>query len=218
MNLTPTDFDLFRREHYAFKQLKAELSFEQVEAIKQDYQSHWQKWKNLQLKVAAELPDELGMEKPKIESWTNGWNVRSHFWSAYRSESRQQENACLAVLLNQKQYQVYLMFQHYRMNERQGTPTDYNQLLDVLPQWSKQVSVEEYFIWPQKEDELADHLPLTEYLASPSLQEKFARELQNGTFQIGKLFFKGELVGIEKQTVQALLELMPLYQALAANP
>ena len=218
MNLTPADFDLFRREHYAFKQLKAELSPEQVEAIKQDYQSHWQKWKNLQLKVVTELPEELGMKKPKIESWTNGWNVRSHFWSAYRGEHRQQENACLAVLLNQKQYQVYLMFQHYRMNERQGTQSDYNQLLDVLPQWSKQVPVEEYFIWPQKEDELADHLPLTEYLASPSLQEKFARDLQDGTFQIGKLFFKGELVGIEEQTVQALLELMPLYQALAANP
>lgn len=215
MNLTPADFALFRREHYAFKQLKAELSPEQVEAIKQDYQSHWQKWKTLQMKVAAELPEELGMKKPKIESWTNGWNLRSHFWSAYRSEHRQQENACLAVLLNQKQYQVYLMFQHYRMKERKGRPEDYNRLLASLPQWSQQVPIAEYFIWPQKEDELVDHLPLAEYLASPSLQDKFVHDLQEGTFQIGKLFYQGEIPSIEEQTRQALLELMPLYQALA---
>lgn len=214
MDLTKADFDLFQREYYTFKQLKAELSLEQVEAIKKDYQAHWQKWKALQLTVAAALPEAAGMKKPKIESWTNGWNLRSHFWSAYRSVGRQEENACLAVLLNQKQYQVYLMFQHYRMDERQGTIAAYNQLLDRLPQWSRGVAVEEYYIWPQKADELGEHLPLKTYLKSPKVQADFAQSLQGGTFQIGKLFFNGTVPEAPEQTVQALLELMPLYQAL----
>nr|WP_227011174.1 glucose-6-phosphate 1-dehydrogenase family protein [Enterococcus wangshanyuanii] len=47
--------------------------------------------------------------------------MRSHFWSAYRSSEHQKENACLAVLLNQKQFQVYLMFQHYKSEQQAGS-------------------------------------------------------------------------------------------------
>ncbi len=189
MDLMKEDYQLFDRDNYAFKQLKEIHTPDEVELIKQEYKAHWQKWKEIQLQTAALLPDTYGMSKPKIESWTNGWNLRSHFWSAYRSEDRQNENACLAVLLNQKQYQIYLMYQHYKSDTREGSVEGYNQLLSLLQEWSTQVAIEDYYIWPQPENELEDHLPLSVYLSDKSKQEELRETMGDRTFQLGKLFF-----------------------------
>ena len=215
MDLMKEDYQLFDRDNYAFKQLKEIHTPDEVEQIKQEYKAHWQKWKEIQLQTAALLPDTYGMSKPKIESWTNGWNLRSHFWSAYRSESRQYENACLAVLLNQKQYQIYLMYQHYKSDTREGSVEGYNQLLSLLQEWSTQVAIEEYYIWPQPENELEDHLPLSVYLSDKSKQEELRETMGNRTFQLGKLFFSpNEYTNIEEKTAEALKELAPLYHAI----
>lgn len=215
MDLMKEDYQLFDRDNYAFKQLKEIHTPDEVEQIKQEYKAHWQKWKEIQLQTAALLPDTYGMSKPKIESWTNGWNLRSHFWNAYRSESRQDENACLAVLLNQKQYQIYLMYQHYKSDTREGSVEGYNQLLSLLQEWSTQVAIEEYYIWPQPENELEDHLPLSVYLSDKSKQEELRETMGNRTFQLGKLFFSpNEYTNIEEKTAEALKELAPLYHAI----
>ncbi|WP_270216115.1 HI_0552 family protein [Enterococcus lactis] len=215
MDLMKEDYQLFDRDNYAFKQLKEIHTPDEVEQIKQEYKAHWQKWKEIQLQTAALLPDTYGMSKPKIESWTNGWNLRSHFWRAYRSESRQDENACLAVLLNQKQYQIYLMYQHYKSDTREGSVEGYNQLLSLLQEWSTQVAIEEYYIWPQPENELEDHLPLSVYLSDKSKQEELRETMGNRTFQLGKLFFSpNEYTNIEEKTAEALKELAPLYHAI----
>ncbi|TAQ16222.1 hypothetical protein EWU52_08950 [Enterococcus faecium] len=215
MDLMKEDYQLFDRDNYAFKQLKEIHTPDEVEQIKQEYKAHWQKWKEIQLQTAALLPDTYGMSKPKIESWTNGWNLRSHFWSAYRSESRQDENACLAVLLNQKQYQIYLVYQHYKSDTREGSVEGYNQSLSLLQEWSTQVAIEEYYIWPQPENELEDHLPLSVYLSDKSKQEELRETMGNRTFQLGKLFFSpNEYTNIEEKTAEALKELAPLYHAI----
>lgn len=215
MDLMKEDYQLFDRDNYAFKQLKEIHTPDEVELIKQEYKAHWQKWKEIQLQTAALLPDTYGMSKPKIESWTNGWNLRSHFWSAYRSEDRQNENACLAVLLNQKQYQIYLMYQHYKSDTREGSVEGYNQLLSLLQEWSTQVAIEDYYIWPQPENELEDHLPLSVYLSDKSKQEELRETMGNRTFQLGKLFFSpNEYTNIEEKTAEALKELAPLYHAI----
>lgn len=215
MDLMKEDYQLFDRDNYAFKQLKEIHTPDEVELIKQEYKAHWQKWKEIQLQTAALLPDTYGMSKPKIESWTNGWNLRSHFWSAYRSEDRQNENACLAVLLNQKQYQIYLMYQHYKSDTREGSIEGYNQLLSLLQEWSTQVAIEDYYIWPQPENELEDHLPLSVYLSDKSKQEELRETMGDRTFQLGKLFFSpNEYTNIEEKTAEALKELAPLYHAI----
>ncbi|MCZ4361790.1 HI_0552 family protein [Enterococcus lactis] len=215
MDLMKEDYQLFDRDNYAFKQLKEIHTPDEVELIKQEYKAHWQKWKEIQLQTAALLPDTYGMSKPKIESWTNGWNLRSHFWSAYRSEDRQNENACLAVLLNQKQYQIYLMYQHYKSDTREGSVEGYNQLLYLLQEWSTQVAIEDYYIWPQPENELEDHLPLSAYLSDKSKQEELRETMGDRTFQLGKLFFSpNEYTNIEEKTAEALKELAPLYHAI----
>lgn len=215
MDLMKEDYQLFDRDNYAFKQLKEIHTPDEVELIKQEYKAHWQKWKEIQLQTAALLPDTYGMSKPKIESWTNCWNLRSHFWSAYRSEDRQNENACLAVLLNQKQYQIYLMYQHYKSDTREGSVEGYNQLLSLLQEWSTQVAIEDYYIWPQPENELEDHLPLSAYLSDKSKQEELRETMGDRTFQLGKLFFSpNEYTNIEEKTAEALKELAPLYHAI----
>lgn len=215
MDLMKEDYQLFDRDNYAFKQLKEIHTPDEVELIKQEYKAHWQKWKEIQLQTAALLPDTYGMSKPKIESWTNGWNLRSHFWSAYRSEDRQNENACLAVLLNQKQYQIYLMYQHYKSDTREGSVEGYNQLPSLLQEWSTQVAIEDYYIWPQPENELEDHLPLSVYLSDKSKQEELRETMGDRTFQLGKLFFSpNEYTNIEEKTAEALKELAPLYHAI----
>ncbi|KAF1297396.1 hypothetical protein BAU15_11655 [Enterococcus sp. JM4C] len=212
MELLPEDYQLFNRALFTFKQLKAECSEEEVEGIKETYKTHWRKWKELQLEVAKKLPEDYLMSKPKIESWTNGWNLRTHFWSAYRSENKKEANACLAALLNKKQYQVYLMFQHYKSQERVGTAEEYNRLLDSLKQWSEQVDITDYYIWPQQANELDDHLPLAVYLEDIEKQNELKNSLGDRTFQIGKLFFKRDKIEeIETLTVKALEELAPLY-------
>ena len=170
MDLLTSDYELFDRSMFTFKQLKERYTTEELAQLKVRYQTHWQKWKKMNEQVAKATPLQWQMRKPKIESWTNGWNLRSHFWCAYRSEGRQQENACLATLLNKKQFQIYLMFQHYKSEERQGSISSFNHLLTVLKEWSKHIPVEEYYIWPQPEHELVDHLPLATYLTDKQKQ------------------------------------------------
>ncbi|MDU5334194.1 HI_0552 family protein [Enterococcus sp.] len=212
MELTSEDFQLFERDLFAFQQLKERYSNEAIEEIKQGYKEHWQKWKTLQQTVAQALLEDYRMDKPKIESWTNGWNLRSHFWSAYRDPMQLNQNACLAVLLNKKQFQVYLMFQHYKSEERNGSLAEYNGLLDKLQDWSKAVDIKDYYIWPQVEHELTDHLPLTEFLADPSQPEKLRLAMEGRSFQLGKLFFNTTSIpNVAEATVQAMKELAPLY-------
>ncbi|GAA2907603.1 HI_0552 family protein [Enterococcus pseudoavium] len=215
MDLTIEDFQVLDREIYTFKQLKERYSADEIDQVKQDYKKHWQKWKKLQQIVAQSLPSDYHLEKPKIESWTNGWHLRNHFWSAYRDPQHRNQNACLAVLLNKKQFQVYLMFQHYKSAERNGGSEAYNKLVNLLYEWSQHVDSSDYYIWPQVEHELVDHLSLTDFLADQKQPEVLLNTLEGRTFQIGKLFFKTtKITDIEELTRQSLEELAPLYFAL----
>ncbi len=208
------DFAIFDREQFAFQQIKAELTDHEVEEIKTAFKTVWQKWKMIQLNVYTQL-DQNYYAKPKIESWTNGWNLRSHFWSAYRGINRQNENACIGVLLNKKQLQIYLMYQHYKSADRSGTVGAYNQLLESLPEWSEPIDLTDYYIWPQQEHELMDHLPLQKYLQNPSLQHEFRNQLADRTFQLGKLYFReAEIAQVEEKILQAFEELAVLYRML----
>lgn len=215
MELLENDFQVLDRESYTFKQLKEQYTGEELDQIKQVYKEHWQKWKKLQLVIAQSLPKDLRMEKPKIESWTNGWNLRNHFWSAYRDPQHPNQNACLAILLNKKQIQIYLMFQHYKSDERPGSLIRYNELLEQIKEWSTTITVDDYYIWPQVEHELTDHLSLKEFLADPEQPSKLEQSLEGRSFQLGKLFFKTNTPpAIEEIISQTLQELVPLYNAL----
>ena len=52
MNLTHQDFNLFNREIFTFKQLKEQQTSAEIDALKQTYKQHWEKWKALNLAIA----------------------------------------------------------------------------------------------------------------------------------------------------------------------
>ncbi|RCT71741.1 hypothetical protein B1140_05225, partial [Enterococcus faecium] len=49
MELGKSDYQLFDRPIYAFKQLKESHPTDKIEQIKKEYKEHWQKWKEIQL-------------------------------------------------------------------------------------------------------------------------------------------------------------------------
>ncbi|UNT87534.1 hypothetical protein IEE87_27390 (plasmid) [Klebsiella pneumoniae] len=142
MELGKSDYQLFET-NLLFKQLKESHPTDKIEQIKKEYKEHWQKWKEIQLQTAALLPDMYGMSKPKIEKLDEWLEFTQSFLSAYVKRISSNENACLAVLLNQKQYQIYLMYQHYKSEERYGSIAAYNQLLAILKEWSKTVDIKD---------------------------------------------------------------------------
>ena len=137
------------------------------------------------------------------------------FLCAYRNEAHPNQNACLAALINQKQYQVYFMFQHYKSGQRSGSLAAYNDLRWQIEEWSKDKNLADYYIWPQVEHELEDHCPLAVYLSEPQKQRQLEEKLQGRSFQIGKLWFPSESIeDVERLTTEALEELSPLYFSL----
>lgn len=76
------------------------------------------------------------------------------------------------------------------------------------------MDVSDYYIWPQQEHELIDHLPLKNYLADTQVQQKFQDEVNQQTFQLGKLFSREELPDVEGQIIQVFNELKQLYRLL----
>ena len=110
------------------------------------------------------------------------------------------------------------MYQHYKSEERYGSIAAYNQLLAILKEWSKTVDIKDYYIWPQPEHELVDHLALSDYLSDTKKQEELKKAMRDRTFQMGKLFFyPQEIEHVEQITAETLQELAPLYQKLGAE-
>ncbi|MHC5269833.1 HI_0552 family protein [Enterococcus sp. LJL98] len=213
MKLPPNAHQIFEREIFTFKQLKTQHSVEEIETIKEQYKVIWQQWKALHLAIFNELETEAFFSKPKVESWTNGWNLRNHFWAAYRSTEQPNSNACIGVLLNKKQLQVYLLFQHYRSETRVGTNDHYNQLLSSIPTWSQQVDLTDYHIWPQQEHELTDHLLLQSYLDSIDEQKKLHEQVMDTSFQLGKIIYSKDGITDEKAFIlQGIRELQVLLE------
>jgi hypothetical protein len=107
------------------------------------------------------------------------------------------------------------MFQHYKSEERSGSLAAYNDLLPTLAEWYLQVESKNYFIWPQTEHELDDHLPLTAFLEGKSQSDKWTDSMKGRSFQLGKLFFQTDaLSNVVEETIHAMEELAPLYAAL----
>lgn len=208
-------FSIFDREEFSFKKLKEQYSEEELGQIKSDYKKVWQTWKQVNLNVAAKLP-EGEFAKVHVESWTNGWNLRDHFWAAYRLASMANQSPCIGVMLDKKQLQVYLMFQHYKSEKRGDTPEQYNHLLAEIPKWSKTIDVNHWYLWDKNEMEFADHLTLADYLANTEKKTGFDKEANKSSFLLGKFAFRGkdEVPNMEKYMVGGIKNLLPLYQKL----
>jgi len=81
LSLTAESCELFNIPFYQFAQMK-KFCPEDIPAIKADYKLHWDNWKAIIQEVAKQLGTPFA--KPHIESWTNGWQVRAHFFAYFK--------------------------------------------------------------------------------------------------------------------------------------
>ena len=79
LSLMAESCELFNIPFYQFAQMK-KFCPEDIPAIKTDYKLHWDNWKAIIQEVAATWH---AFAKPHIESWTNGWQVRAHFFALF---------------------------------------------------------------------------------------------------------------------------------------
>lgn len=214
--LTNKMYKIFDQEEFSFKNLKANKTPEEVDIIKKEFKSVWQIWKTVQLNVTKQLPTDK-FAKVHVESWTNGWNLRDHFWASYRLSSLVDYNPCIGVMLDKKQLQVYLMFQHYKSEKRQGTVNEYNKLLVDISDWSSNLDIFKWYIWDKSEMEFVDHLSLEEYLSDSEKKKQFDQEAIKSSFLLGKFAFRDrdKVNNMEKFIIEGINALIPLYEKLS---
>lgn len=213
--LTENMFAIFDQPEFSFKKIKENYSLEEVANLKEKFKAVWQVWKKVNQTVTNQLPTDK-FAKVHVESWTNGWNLRDHYWASYRLVSLADSNPCIGVMLDKKQLQVYLMFQHYKSEQRQGTPDEYNQLLTKVPEWANSIDTTHWYLWDKNEMEFYDHLPLTKYLYSQDVQHQFNTEARQTSFLLGKFAFRGkdQVDDMEEYISLVIRQLTPLYEEL----
>lgn len=209
--LTESMFVIFDQPEFSFKKIKENHSPEEVADLKEKFKAVWQVWKKVNQTVASQLPTGE-FAKVHVESWTNGWNLRDHYWASYRLASLADYNSCIGVMLDKKQLQVYLMFQHYKSEQRQGTPDEYNQLLDKIPEWANDIDATRWYLWDKDEMEFSDHMSLTKYVNSRMLSSNLILMHERPVFCLANLHFveKTKLI-IWRNTSVQLLGNLPHY-------
>ena len=213
--LTENMFAIFDQSEFSFKKIKETHSPEEVADLKEKFKAVWQVWKKVNQTVASQLPTGE-FAKVHVESWTNGWNLRDHYWASYRLSSLADYNPCIGVMLDKKQLQVYLMFQHYKSEQRQGTSDEYNELLDKVPEWADNIDATYWYLWDKDEMEFSDHLPLSKYLNNHDVQQQFNTEARQTSFLLGKFAFRGkdQVDDMEEYIDSAIRQLTSLYEEL----
>lgn len=213
--LTEEMYAIFDRDEFSFKKLKSQYSEDELAQIKTDFKEVWQTWKEINLNVYQKLPQDK-FAKVHVESWTNGWNLRDHYWAAYRLSTLADKSPCIGVMLDNKQLQVYLMFQHYKSEKRGDNPEQYNKLLTDLPAWAKGRTTNNWYLWDKNEMEFADHLSLNEYLTDAKKQASFNKEATQSSFLLGIFAFRrqDQVAVMENFILDGIGQLLPLYQKL----
>ena len=189
--LTNDMYTIFDRDEFSFKKLKEQYSEEEMAQIKVQSKVH-------------------------VESWTNGWNLRNHYWASYRLNTLADKSPCIGVMLDKKQLQVYLMFQHYKSEKRGDTPDQYNELLTDIPIWAKNRVTQNWYLWDKNDMEFTDHLPLQEYLTNLEKQKSFNLEAGKTSFLLGKFAFRDRdhVSNMEDFILDDIKQLLPLYKRL----
>lgn len=211
--LTEEMYKIFDQPEFSFKKIKENKTPEEVDELKAQFKEVWQVWKQVNQNVAKQLPAGL-FAKVHVESWTNGWNLRDHYWASYRLAKFADYNPCIGVMLDKKQLQVYLMFQHYKSEERQGSAEKYNQLLKDIPNWSENLNLNSWYIWDKDDMEFNDHLLLRDYLKNNTLQKSFDEKATQTSFLVGKFAFRNadKIDNMEEFILSGIKEILPLYE------
>ena len=202
LSLNAESCELFNIPFYQFAQMK-KFCPEDIPAIKADYKLHWDNWKAIIQSVSAQLGTPFA--KPHIESWTNGWQVRAHFFAYFKYEFNQNSAAIFSVLLNRRRLRVCLDWHCYRADRSQINVQQYNQWLDQFD--DKQFA--DFDIWREDESEYDDFRKVKQMTKNDLILRS-----EEDFWCIGKSIEKSELsqinpVSFITQTIQAL---QPIYE------
>ena len=200
--LTAQTCELFELPFFQFAQLK-KFCPEQIPQIKADYKREWNQWKACILQVA----DNLGapFAKPHIESWTNGWQVRTHFFAYFKYEFNQNSAAIFSVLLNRRRLRVCLDWHCYRADRSQINVQQYNQWHDNLDH--RQFS--NWDIWHSDESEYDDYRKISQLT-----ERDLLLRADDDYWCIGRSVEKADLaqIDIAPFITQTIRDLLPLYE------
>lgn len=194
--------ELFNIPFFQFAQMKKFCS-EQIPQIKADYKREWNEWKACILQVSQQLGAPFA--KPHIESWTNGWQVRAHFFAYFKYEFNQNSAAILSVLLNRRRLQVCLDWHCYRADRSQINLQQYNQWLDNLDK----NQFAEWEIWRGDESEYDDFRQVKQLV-----EQDWLLRSDNDFWCIGRNIEKSALDKINpvEFITESIRNLLPLYE------
>lgn len=194
--------ELFNIPFFQFAQMK-KFCPEQIPQIKADYKREWEEWKACILQVSQQLGAPFA--KPHIESWTNGWQVRAHFFAYFKYEFNQNSAAILSVLLNRRRLQVCLDWHCYRADRSQINLQQYNQWLDNLDK----NQFADWEIWRGDESEYDDFRKVKQLV-----EQDWLLRSDNDFWCIGRNIEKSALDKINpvEFITESIRNLLPLYE------
>ncbi|WP_408635295.1 HI_0552 family protein [Rodentibacter haemolyticus] len=199
--LSDQSCELFNIPFFQFAQMK-KFCPEEIPAIKARYKKEWDNWKAIIQAVSAQLGSPFA--KPHIESWTNGWQVRAHFFAYFKYEFNQNSAAIFSVLLNRRRLSVSLDWHCYRADRSQISVQQYNQWLDNFDF----IGFADFDLWRSDESEYDDFRQAKQFT-----QQDLLLRNDEDFWCIGKNVEKADLAKLETiafitETVRAL---EPLY-------
>ena len=194
--------ELFNIPFFQFAQMK-KFCPEQIPQIKADYKREWNEWKTCILQVSQQLGAPFA--KPHIESWTNGWQVRAHFFAYFKYEFNQNSAAILSVLLNRRRLQVCLDWHCYRADRSQINLQQYNHWLDNLDK----NQFADWEIWRGDESEYDDFRQVKQLV-----EQDWLLRSDNDFWCIGRNIEKSALDKINpvEFITESIRNLLPLYE------
>ena len=195
--------ELFNIPFYQFAQMK-KFCPEEIPRIKADYKAHWDNWKATILQVSAALGSPFA--KPHIESWTNGWQVRGHFFAYFKYEYHLNSAAILSVLLNRRRLSVSLDWHCYCADRSQINVQQYNQWLENFDF----ARFADFDIWRGDESEYDDVRQVNQFT-----QQDLTLRSDKDFWCIGHNAEKADLDKLDATQfiVESIRDLLPLYEA-----
>ncbi|WP_439443731.1 HI_0552 family protein [Listeria aquatica] len=208
MKLTASDFDALYLPEKQFRKLKEIYTEEEIDILKKERKRLWQEWRELVLAIYKELPVSSELAKPYIESWTNGWQMKGHFFATFRFINWEQNATCISLLWNAKYLKVGLEWQAYKAKSSLLDVSLHNHyLLPLLPEIKM---VNHYSVWTSAKEEFTPFLLLSDFQAG--VKKEILSELDNKNgLGVGVIFEKRDLMNPVETFLPLISELEFLY-------
>lgn len=201
-NLSAQSCELFNIPFFQFTQMK-KFCPEDIPEIKARYKAQWENWKAVIQTVEKQLGTPFA--KPHIESWTNGWQVRAHFFAYFKYEFNQNSAAIFSVLLNRRRLSVSLDWHCYRAERSQINVHQYNQWLEDFD-FSR---FTDFDLWRGDESEYDDFRQTQQFT-----QDDLTLRSEEDFWCVGKNVEKADLdhLNAVEFITKTIQELAPLYE------